>query len=129
MRTARIERTTDNLYHNNGDGTFTDVSKKAGVDDPERRYGLTAIWTDFDNNVRVDCFVTNDGQANYLYKGDGNRNSRMSRSFPEWPRMKTDSNRPIWEWPSATICTAAWHVFVAVAFHIEYQRCTAMKAA
>ena len=61
----------DNLYHNNGDGTFTDVSKQAGVDDPEKRYGLTAIWSDFDNDGKLDLFVTNDGQANYLYRGNG----------------------------------------------------------
>jgi hypothetical protein len=61
----------DNLYHNNGDGTFSDVSKKAGVVDPEHRYGLTAIWSDFDNDGKLDLFVTNDGEANYLYKGDG----------------------------------------------------------
>ena len=61
----------DNLYHNNGDGTFTDLSKKAGVDDPENRYGLTAIWSDFDNDGKLDLFVTNDGQANYLYRGNG----------------------------------------------------------
>jgi hypothetical protein len=67
-----LKGSPDNLYHNNGDGTFTEVSKKAGVDDPERRYGLTAIWTDFDNDGKLDLFVTNDGQANYLYKGDGN---------------------------------------------------------
>jgi hypothetical protein len=62
----------DNLYHNNGDGTFTDVSKQAGVDDPERRYGLTAIWADFNDDGKLDLFVTNDGEANYLYQGDGN---------------------------------------------------------
>ena len=61
----------DNLYHNNGDGTFTDVSKQAGVDDAEGRYGLTAIWSDFDNDGKLDLFVTNDGEANYLYQGDG----------------------------------------------------------
>lgn len=61
----------DNLYHNNGDGTFSDVSKKSGVDDTENRYGLTAIWSDFDNDGKLDLFVTNDGQANYLYQGDG----------------------------------------------------------
>jgi hypothetical protein len=61
----------DNLYRNKGDGTFSDVSKKAGVGDPERRYGLTAIWTDFDNDGNLDLFVTNDGQANYLYQNDG----------------------------------------------------------
>ena len=59
------------LYRNNGDGTFTDVSKKSGVDDPEHRYGLTAIWSDFDNDGKLDLFVTNDGQANYLHQGDG----------------------------------------------------------
>jgi len=61
----------DNLYHNNADGTFSDVSKKSGVDDPERRYGLTAVWCDFDNDGKLDLFVTNDGEANYLYQGDG----------------------------------------------------------
>jgi len=61
----------DNLYRNNGDGTFTDVSKKAGVDDSAQRYGLTSIWTDFDNDGNLDLFVTNDGQGNYLYQGDG----------------------------------------------------------
>jgi enediyne biosynthesis protein E4 len=61
----------DNLYHNNGDGTFTDVSKKAGVDDPQNRFGLTAVWSDSNNDGRLDLFVTNDGQANYLYRNDG----------------------------------------------------------
>lgn len=61
----------DHLYHNNRDGTFTDVSKKAGVDDPEHRYGLTSIWSDFDEDGHLDLFVTNDSQANYLYQGDG----------------------------------------------------------
>jgi enediyne biosynthesis protein E4 len=61
----------DNLYHNNHDGTFTDVSKQAGVGDPEGRYGLTSIWSDFNNDGKLDLFVTNDGEANYLYQGDG----------------------------------------------------------
>jgi hypothetical protein len=61
----------DNLYHNNGDGTFTDVSKRSGVDDAERRYGLTSIWSDFNNDGKLDLFVTNDGESNYLYQGDG----------------------------------------------------------
>ena len=61
----------DNLYHNNKDGTFTDVSKRAGVSDPEHRYGLTAIWSDFANNGKLDLFVANDSQGNYLYEGDG----------------------------------------------------------
>ncbi len=61
----------DNLYHNNKNGTFTDVSKKAGVADPEERYGLTAVWSDFDNDGKLDLLVANDAQPNYLYQGDG----------------------------------------------------------
>lgn len=61
----------DNLYHNNRDGTFTDVSKRSGVSDPDQRYGLTAVWSDFDNDGKLDLFVANDAGANYLYKGDG----------------------------------------------------------
>jgi len=61
----------DSLYHNNGNGTFSDVSKAAGVDDKEGRYGLTSVWSDFDNDGKIDLFVTNDGEANYLYRSDG----------------------------------------------------------
>jgi len=66
-----LKGSPDNLYHNNRDGTFTDVSKKAGVDDSERRFGLTVLWSDFNNDGKLDLFVTNDGEANYLYQGDG----------------------------------------------------------
>ncbi len=61
----------DSLYHNNGDGTFTDVSAQSGVGDAEHRYGLTAVWSDFDNDGKLDLFVTNDGQPNYMYRGNG----------------------------------------------------------
>jgi len=66
-----LKASPDNLYRNNRDGTFTDVSAKSGVGDPERRYGLTAVWSDFDNDGKLDLFVTNDGQPNYLYRGNG----------------------------------------------------------
>jgi hypothetical protein len=66
-----LKGSPDSLYHNNRDGTFTDVSKKSGVGDAEHRFGLTAIWSDFDNDGKLDLLVTNDGQPNYLYQGDG----------------------------------------------------------
>jgi len=66
-----LKGSPDNLYHNNRDGTFTDVSERSGVRDPKHRYGLTSIWSDFDNDGKLDLLVTNDGQPNYLYRGDG----------------------------------------------------------
>jgi hypothetical protein len=61
----------DLLFHNNGDGTFTDVSKAAGVDDPHGYYGLGAVWSDFNDDGRVDLFVANDSTPNFLYRNEG----------------------------------------------------------
>jgi hypothetical protein len=63
----------DHLFRNNGDGTFTDVSVQAGVSDPDRFYGFTAIFVDANNDGKVDLLVANDSERNYLYinKGDG----------------------------------------------------------
>jgi hypothetical protein len=61
----------DLLFHNNGDGTFTEVSKAAGVDDPHGYYGLGAVWSDFNDDGRLDLFVANDSTPNFLYRNDG----------------------------------------------------------
>jgi hypothetical protein len=60
------------LYHNNGDGTFTDVAKSAGVDDSTGR-SLGAAPFDFDLDGDVDLYVANDVSANgvFLNRGDG----------------------------------------------------------
>ena len=58
---------SDVLFHNRGDGTFEEVSKKAGVDDPAGYYGLGAIWGDYDNDGWPDLYVANDAGPNYLY--------------------------------------------------------------
>jgi hypothetical protein len=61
------------LFHNNGDGTFTDVSEKAGVADKPGYYGLASLFVDLNNDGKVDLLVANDSTPNYLYinKGDG----------------------------------------------------------
>ena len=62
----------DSLFHNNGDGTFTEVSKAAGVNDSSGYYGLGVIWADFNNTGRPDIYVANDSTPKYLYKNEGN---------------------------------------------------------
>ncbi len=68
-----LEGAEDHLFHNNGDGTFTDVSKKAGVNDSNRFYGLGAVFVDVNGDGKVDLAVADDSTPNYLYinKGDG----------------------------------------------------------
>jgi hypothetical protein len=63
----------DRLFHNNGDGTFTDVTVKAGVEDKNRYYGFTSIFVSLKGDGRPDLVVGNDSTPNYLYvnKGDG----------------------------------------------------------
>jgi len=60
------------LFHNNGNGTFTDVSKESGIADfPGKSFGVVA--TDVNNDGRMDLFVANDTMPNFLFinKGDG----------------------------------------------------------
>jgi hypothetical protein len=59
------------LLRNNGDGTFTDVTKEAGLDVPVN--SISACWADFDNDGFLDLFICCENQPNRLYrnKGDG----------------------------------------------------------
>jgi hypothetical protein len=63
----------DHLFHNNGDGTFSDVTVKAGVEDKEKYYGFSTIFVSLNGNGRPDLVVGNDSEPNFLYvnKGDG----------------------------------------------------------
>lgn len=62
-----MEGETDFLFRNRGDGTFEDVSAKAGVNDPQKLHGMGVAWADYDGDGWPDLFVTNDGGYNYLY--------------------------------------------------------------
>ena len=65
---ARGIVTRNALYHNNGDGTFTDVTGRAGV--PGTGYGLGCAWGDYDNDGYPDLYVTQYGK-NVLYHNNG----------------------------------------------------------
>jgi len=61
----------DHLFRNNHDGTFTDVSREAGVSDPTGLYGFGVAWFDMDDDGRPDLFVANDSGPNYVYRNLG----------------------------------------------------------
>jgi hypothetical protein len=66
-----LQGSGDSLFHNNGDGTFSDVSKSAGVDDRNGYYGLGVIWADFNNTGRPDIYLADDSTPSLLYRNQG----------------------------------------------------------
>ena len=63
--------TTSILYHNNGDGTFTDVSQRSGIAAKKGR-ALGVAFADYDGDGFTDIFVANDGMQQYLFHNNGN---------------------------------------------------------
>jgi len=63
---SSYDATGNQLYQNNGDGTFTDVAKQAGVDNKEGR-SLVAAWFDFDNDGFQDLYIANDISENGVF--------------------------------------------------------------
>lgn len=61
---------TDLFYRNRGDGTFEEVSRKVGVSDEKKHYGMAGIWGDYDDDGWPDLFVANDATHNYLYRNN-----------------------------------------------------------
>lgn len=59
---------TDLLFHNRGNGTFEEVSGKAGVANPGGAYGMQPLWFDYNNDGWPDLYVANDAGPNYLYR-------------------------------------------------------------
>jgi hypothetical protein len=59
---------SDHLFHNNGDGTFTDVSVRAGVSDPKGYYGFASVFVDVNDDGWLDLAVANDSNPKYLYR-------------------------------------------------------------
>jgi hypothetical protein len=59
---------SDLMFENDGEGRFTEVSKKAGVHDPYEYFGLGIAWFDFNGDGWLDLYVANDSHPNYLYE-------------------------------------------------------------
>lgn len=69
---SNYQGAADRLYRNNGDGTFTDVTQRAGLYKPEGK-GMGCACFDMDDDGDLDLYVANDGMENYLFRnrGDG----------------------------------------------------------
>ena len=68
-----LPRARNYLFHNNGDGTFTDVTQKSGIGKTAPSYGLGVLVADFDNDGWPDIYVANDSEMSFLFwnNGDG----------------------------------------------------------
>jgi hypothetical protein len=61
---------TNILFHNNGDGTFTDVSEKAGITKPGPRFSITSVSYDFDNDGWPDIYIAVDSEPSIFFKNN-----------------------------------------------------------
>ncbi len=71
----------DFLFHNDGDGRFSDVSEKAGVSDPRGYFGLGVAWFDYNDDGWPDLYVANDSTPNFLYVNQHNGTFK-DQAFP-----------------------------------------------
>jgi hypothetical protein len=67
-----LEAEADHLFRNNGDGTFTETTRRAGAEDKAGYYGFGVAWFDADDDGQLDLIVANDSTPNYLYHNKGN---------------------------------------------------------
>ncbi len=79
----------NHLFHNNGDGTLTEVSQKAGVANDKGHYGFGVAFVDVNDDGKLDLAVANDSVPNYLFlnKGDG---TFEDASYPSGFALKDD---------------------------------------
>ena len=67
---SSVSNAANRLYRNNGNGTFTDVARSAGVADA--RNSVAAAWADYDNDGDLDLYVVNFFEQDQLYRNNGN---------------------------------------------------------
>ena len=102
---------TNVLFHNNGDGTFTDVSEKAGILKPGPRYSITAVSYDFDNDGWPDIYVAVDSEPSILFHNnhDGTFTDIAVMAGCAYSEMAT--NRQAWAWASVTTIATDGSIF------------------
>ena len=88
----------DVLYRNNGDGTFSEVTEKAGVTDQGLYSGFAVAFEDFDGDGWPDIIVLNDSNPNYFYRNKGTERLRKSERSPGLLITKQGLSNRTWAW-------------------------------
>ena len=100
---------TNDLYHNNGDGTFTDVTEKAGILKPGPRYSITAVSYDFDNDGWPDIYVAVDSEPSILFQNNHDGTFTDVAMIAGCAYNENGHEQAGWASPSATtIAMAGW---------------------
>ena len=91
----------DRLFRNNGDGTFSDVSREAGIANPAGK-GLGVVFCDDDRDGDTDIYVANDMVRNFLYRNNGNGTFTDVAYAAGVGFDLTAKRRPEWAWTVRT---------------------------
>ena len=94
------------LFHNNGDGTFTDVTRGTDIERAMGK-GLGVVATDINNDGRMDLFVANDTVQNFLFVNRGNDKWEEMALVAEVGFSESGRRAPAWAWmPPISTATA-----------------------
>ena len=99
---AQYPATTNILYHNNGNGTFTDVSKASGIAAKKSR-SLGVAFNDYDGDGYADIMVANDAMQEFLFHN--NRNGTFTEVGLDAGVGFTDNGSPVLAWASTSATT------------------------
>ena len=94
------------LFHNNGDGTFTEVTRGTDIERAMGK-GLGVVATDINNDGRMDLFVANDTVQDFLYVNRGNNKWEEIALVAEVASAKTAGRDPAWAWMRPTSTATA----------------------
>ena len=96
LRPAPLQARPSHLFHNNGNGTFTDVSKESGIADfPGKSFG--AVATDVNNDGLMDLFVANDTMPNFLFVNRCDGKFEETAWLRALPSVRRESHVQEWE--------------------------------
>ncbi len=91
------------LYHNQGDGTFIDVTEDSGIEDCYECHGSSALWWDYDNDGDLDLYISDWSLANRLFRNDGNNSftnvsseTGLGDEGQTWASVPIDVNKDGW---------------------------------